>query len=288
MTLGPLDLAGGPFLALYLLLLAGTVAAGLIIPGLVRPAGQQRRVANADQLAFLAGGRVRFAEAIVSRLLAAKALAIGGRSRLHVVAPDAAASSAEQAVLALPSPTRWREVQAALAPHVEMLETRLVSAGLLMREEERKRTRFVTTLPYFLLLAFGAAKLGIGIARDRPVGYLTALLVLTAVAALIRWIALDARTRAGREAVAVAREQAGRLRIAPTNAEIGQAVALFGTPVLVGSGWSDFHRMRQAATTGSAGGGSCGDGGGGGCGGGGGGCGGGGGGCGGCGGGGGD
>ena len=269
MPLGPLDLPGGPFLVLYGLLLALAVTAGLAIPALMRPAGAARRVTNVDQLALLAGGKARFNEAIVSRLLTAKALAIGGRGMIHVIAREPAASPAERALLAMHLPMRWREVEAVLEPHRDALERHLASAGLLMSSAERAKIRFFATLPYFLLLAFGAAKWTIGIARERPVGYLTALLILTAVAAIIRWIRLDRRTRAGREAVAIAREQAQRLKVAPTTPEIAQAVALFGTPVLLGSAWSDFHRMRHATGGGDAGttGGSCGGGGGGGCGG---------------------
>ena len=63
------------------------------------------------------------------------------------------------------------------------------------------------------------------------------------------------------------RDQSDRLRKAPTTSEIGLAVALFGTAVLVGSGFADFHTLRHASSDGG-GGGSDGGGDGGGCGGG--------------------
>ena len=279
MSLGPFDLTGGPFLVLYVLLLAVTFVAGFVIPRRMRPAGLQQRVTDVDQLAYLAGGRARFGEALVARLLAARSLSMLGRNRFGVATGATATSPAERSVLALVPPIRWREIAYVIKPYSEPLERKLIGAGLLMTHEERASMRFWGVLPYLMLLAFGATKLIIGDARDKPVGYLTALLAATAVLAVIRWASLDRRTHAGHKAVAAAVEREKRLKIAPTNPEIGLAVALFGTAVLAGSGWSDFHRLRTAGDRGSGvcGGGGDGGGGGGGCGGGGGG-----GGCGGC------
>ena len=124
--------------------------------------------------------------------------------------------------------------------------------------------RFWSTLPYAVLIAFGATKMIVGSLRDRPIGYLTALVVLTVIAGAIRWFTIDRRTRAGRDAVHEARERSLRLRQAPTSPEVGIAVALFGTAVLAGSAFGDFHRLRSNAGSGrDGGGGSCGGGGGG-------------------------
>ena len=95
MSLGPLDLAGGPFLELYATLLVAAVAAGFIIPSLLRPRGSPRTVTDPDQLAYLAGGAPRFQETVTARLLAARALAMNGRKSFDVVAPEGAASAAE-------------------------------------------------------------------------------------------------------------------------------------------------------------------------------------------------
>jgi uncharacterized membrane protein YgcG len=103
------------------------------------------------------------------------------------------------------------------------------------------------------------------------VGFLTALLIVTAFVALIRFAKLDAATRSGRRALGEVRREAARLRSAPVRDEAGMAVALFGTTVLVGSALSDFHDLRmKGASSGEDGGSSGGDSGGdGGCGGGG-------------------
>jgi uncharacterized protein (TIGR04222 family) len=271
MSLGPFDLTGGPFLALYILLLVATIVAGLAIPRRLRPEGRIQRVTDIDQLAYLAGGRARFWDAVVARLLASNALAMIGRDTFSVDRRMPEASPAERAVLTLSSPAKWGEIELALRNYTAPLEQKMIVSGLLVSNEARGNLRFWATLPYAMLIVFGATKWIIGDMRDRPVGYLSALLVVTAIFAIVRWFSIDRRTRAGLDAVAHLRDQSDRLRKAPTNSEIGIAVALFGTTVLVGSGFSDFHRLRSASSGGDGGSGGS-DGGGGGCGGGCGGC----------------
>ena len=269
MSLGPYDLTGGPFLTLYLALLAMTVVAGIVIPHRLRPAGRRHRVTDVDQLAYLAGGPGRFADALVSRLLAARSLVMVGNDRFRATADADAASPAEWSVLQLRWPIRWKEIELTLGDYVQPLQDRMVAAGLLVSDDERAMLRFRATLPYALLIMFGAVKLIVGELRDRPIGILTALLVVTAIVAVIRWFSVDRRTQAGREAVDAARSEAARLMTAPTTPEVSLAVALYGTAVLAGSGWSDFHHLRTARGDSGGSGGCGGDGGGGGCGGGG-------------------
>ena len=276
MSLGPFDLTGGPFLTLYSALLAAVLIAGFVLPRRLRPDGRRQRVTDVDQLAFLAGGGARFGDALVARLLASRALLMVGKNRFRAAAGAAGETPAERSVLALHAPMRWHEIQLALKAHADPLEERLIALGLLMRDGELAALRFRTTLPYALLVGFGAIKLIVGDARDRPTGYLTALLVVTVLCGAVRWFTIDRRTRAGVEAVEQAREQSQRLRKAPTVTETGLAVALFGTIVLAGSGWENFHRLRSAGgdggTSSDGGGDGGGSDGGGGCGGGCGGC----------------
>jgi uncharacterized protein (TIGR04222 family) len=272
MSLGPFDLTGPAFLLLYLFLLAITVAIGVAVPHRLRPEGRRQRLRDVDQLAFLAGGRRRFADALVSRLLSARALIMTGKDAFAARAGATAGSTAERSLLALPEPISWRVLREAAYARTGPIEEKLIASGLIASPAETANIRFWTLLPYALLLAFGATKWVIGEARERPVGFLTALLLLTALFALVRWLTLDRRTAAGRRALALARDGERRLKMAPTRDEVGLAVALFGTAVLVGSAWSGFHRLRSVGDSGGIGGGGgggsgCGGGGGGGCGG---------------------
>ena len=267
MSLGPFDLTGGPFLQLYGALLVLTLIAGFIIPRWLRPEGRAPRNTDTDHLAFLAGGAPRLAETVTARLLATRQLVMDGKKFL--AGGPGGATPTERSVLALPQPSNWSAILRAIVGHVDPIRERLIADGLWMDGWTGLQLRFWQTSPYFLLFAFGWIKLQIGEARGRPVGYLTALLVVTAVLALIRFAVLDRRTRAGREVLGEARERSERLRRAPAEGEAGLAVALFGTTVLVGSAWGDFHRMRTSDSSSGGDGGSSSDGGGGGCGGGG-------------------
>lgn len=268
MSLGPFDLTGGPFLTLYGILLALTIAAGALIPPWLRPEGHEGRVRDAESLAWLAGGPTRFADAVVARLVGAGALTIADKTEFRLSRACGPASGAEQRVLALPTPSRWRDLQPVLAEAAMPVERRLVAAGLVMDGGTILQMRFWQTLPYLLLIAFGSIKWEVGTMRDRPVGYLTGLLVITAVLAVVRFAAINRRTRAGNRVLAVARSQQDRLRRAPTAGETGLAVALFGTVVLIGSPWAAYHQMRASSSSdGGSGGDGGGGGGGGGCGG---------------------
>lgn len=275
MSLGPFDWTGGPFLILYLVLLVTVVIAGILIPAWHLPEGRRQRVSDPDQLAFLAGGRARFADSVVARLLAGRALVMSGKDKLDVRMRDGA-SAAENSVLALTSPLDWTRIERTLRPTADSLNDRLQRAGLMLTSGERANLRYWALLPYLALLMFGTTKWFIGEARDRPIGFLTVLLIVTAIFALIRALTIPKLTSAGIVAVGDAREEADRIRRAPLAGEMGLAVALFGTTVLLGSELDAFHKMRAASggDSGSSGGdsgggdgGGCGGGGCGGCGG---------------------
>ena len=252
--LGPFDLHGPEFLQLYSALSVIAVIACLAIPPFLRPDGRAARPADEDELALLAGGRDRFAEAVAVRLLSAGRATVEGTLGLRIRDQRGGGTLAERRIVAMPSPVTWKHVTEALAGPAEASERQLEAKGLLLDGATTLQLRLLQSAPLLLLFAFGAAKWIIGTMRDRPLDYLSVLLVLTAIAALLRFAVHDRRTRAGQQAVATARAQAARLRRAAPTDEAALAVALFGTSVLAGSYLSDFHRMRAA----NGGGGGCG------------------------------
>lgn len=272
MGLGPFDLTGGPFLALYgvLFVMAGIVS--LLMPAWTRAEGRPGRIDGIDELAHLAGGTVRMAESAMVRLLAAQAIAQEDKGQFRTRDPNGTTTQVERTILGMPHPAKWSEILKHLAGYGLKVERKLASNGLMMESGEVWRQRCVNALPLFLLFLFGMGKFMIGQARDKPIGYLGALLVLTGLLALIRFAIVDRRTRAGHELLSLESERADRIRRAPAREEMGTAVALFGTSVLAGSALTDFHRMRRESdgsggSGGDSDGGGCGGGGCGGCGG---------------------
>ena len=272
MGLGPFGLTGGAFLALYGVLLLAAVVAGMAIPRRLRPEGGPGRTNDVDQLAYLAGRATRLTDAAVARLLAAGALVLEDKGNFRIVPGAQGQTAAERAILRLSSPVTLANLQRAATSTAPATEDALRRAGLLLEDLIAWELRLFQTVPYLLLLAFGAIKWDIGVMRGHPVGFLTVLLVLTALFALIRFVVVDRRTRSGLAALETARSGSERLRRAPVATETGLAVALFGTTVLSGSAWGDYHRLRAASggdgsvsgDSGSSGGCSGGDGGGGG------------------------
>jgi uncharacterized protein (TIGR04222 family) len=267
--MGPFDLTGGPFLALYSVLFVLAAIASLIIPRWLRPEGRWGRLDDTESLAFLAGGPGRFAETVVARLLSAHSVSIHNKTKLKIGAATRGQTSAERLVLGLASPVGWRDITKALEVDSEAVQQRLSAKGLVIDAATGWQMRFWQTVPLLALLAFGLIKWDVGTSRDRPVEYLIGLMILTAIVAIIRFALLDRRTGAGVRALEDARLGAARLRSGPTTEEAGLAVALFGTSVLAGSMFANLHQLRRGDSGGDSGTSSDGDGGcgGGGCGG---------------------
>ncbi len=268
MSLGPFDLTGEPFLILYISLLSGVLIAALITPTILRSPGRWQTVSDEDELAYLSGGASRFAEAVTTRLLAAGALVMSDKTIFTVDRAATTAVGVEADVLRLPSPLEWKRLKQELETRVGPVKRRLIAAGLVMDHADTRRVWFWVVTPFLALLAFGAIKLGIGLMRDRPVGFLAILMAITTICMFLA-ANIKPLTKAGRDVLAAARRDADRLQVAPTTAEVGLAVALFGPVVLAGSGWDAFYRLGKGDSGGSGDGGGDGGGGdgGGGCGG---------------------
>lgn len=268
--LNPFDWHAAEFLMLYGALLVGAIVAGFVIGWYLRPEGHDAPVTSDDELALLAGGRDRLGETVLARMMAAGHARIQSTS-IYLTPMLSGASGLDREILALPSPASWSNALGVIGDGAERIERDLVARGLMLERGERRELGLFAALPLLILIGFGVIRRQLGVAREHPVGILTGLLVVTAIVAVIRVFAVDRRTKAGFAVVREARARSTRLRQAPTHAEAGTAVALFGTAVLVGSPMSDLHRLRQSdgGSEGGDGGSGCGGGGcgGGGCGG---------------------
>jgi uncharacterized protein (TIGR04222 family) len=157
-----------------------------------------------------------------------------------------------------------RPVQTALL----VIEERLVAAGLLLSEEQRRRIRSVG---FWMLgvAGLGLVRLLAGIAEAKPVGYLLAALIVVAVIAVVQLTVAPRRTRLGDRTLAGLRTEHHGLAPAlrpdwhvygPAGAAL--SIGVFGTSALWASDPAFAREIAaQPAGTGSAGG-SGGDGGG--------------------------
>lgn len=263
---------GGDFLGFYALMLATCVAAGSWIMAALRPPGRESAVETAQEAAFLAGGSDRHTLAVIADLHAKGALAPGEKAKLRVAGHADPGDPAERAVLAKLGDFALDDVHKSLRGPAKTIEARLKRRGLLMSEDEALQLRLYSIAPYGVLFLLGLYRQQAGAALGEPTGFLIALMVLTVIFALLRFFSFNPRTMGGNLALGSLLERSQRVRLAPQAGEVGLAVGLFGTAVLVGTPWESVHAMRQAAggDGGSSGGGGDTDGGGGsGCGGGG-------------------
>lgn len=264
---------GSDFLMFYVMLLGLSAVASWWIPAHLRDAGRSSVSRDAEDLALLAGGPARYADSVIADLFARGALAGTADGKLRVAQPAELASPAARAVLAVRAPIGRREAENVLAIHAARTAARLRREGLMLRSEALMRLRWLSILPFGTLFAIGLYRQRAGSAVGEPTGFLVVLLVLTIIAAVIRFARFDGRTMAGIAAVEQARAKSARLARAPQPGEAALAVALFGTGVLVGTPWEPVHAMRRQDGSGDGGGSSSsdsdggGDGGGGGCGG---------------------
>lgn len=265
---------GGEFLSFYIALMVAAIYAGASLPNFLRPEGREQRVTDMGELAWLAGGPKRFAEAVLARLYGIGALNEVGRTKLGVVRAAAGRNAAERALLRGSPELDFKQAQDILQFHAEDVETQLVKQGLVLSQRERLSLRLAGLAPYIFILLVGLYRRQAGQALDEPVGLLTLLMFRTIIFAVIRYFVFDLRTRAGQNAIERAMESSKRLSSAATGPELGTAVAIFGTIILVGTPFQTLHAMRQThsgdgggSSDGGSSDGGCGGGGCGGCGG---------------------
>jgi uncharacterized protein (TIGR04222 family) len=171
------------------------------------------------------------------------------------------------------------------------MEQRLAEQSLLMGPFRLAMLRIVRCAPLLALAAIGMNKIGVGMSRQRPVGFLFALTLAAVAAAIWGFLVVPRTTWRGKRFLQSLKERhsahefSGRRRAAHTTwSEDAMAVALFGIaclpfgsnlslalqmPERTGSHWFDGSGCSSGGGCGGGGcgGGGCGGGGCGGCGG---------------------
>ncbi|OJW23905.1 MAG: hypothetical protein BGO49_30190, partial [Planctomycetales bacterium 71-10] len=148
------------------------------------------------------------------------------------------------------------------------VEANLLKAGLVIDRRDGRPARVASIVPLVPVLALGLWRIGLGVSRDRPVGFLAIICGFLAVCTIVHLVARPWRTRLGDEAAA----ELPRAAVPATDPADLETAAL-GFAILGASGLPagpeyDAIRSTLARDPGAAGCGG-GDGGGGGCGGGG-------------------
>jgi uncharacterized protein (TIGR04222 family) len=293
-TLNPLDMSGKQFLLFYAILFGVALVLGIVLrmwsTATQEPSEKDLDV-DADELAYLNGGQKQMTQAVIAGMIHQGTIELRNEKkgwlssddpRLYAVKPlptdaDKLArlvhKEADQK-----SGLEIKSLPAVVAPLAERVKQSLEDRGLL---SSAKRV-WIAGVPMAIVLLLGIAKLGVGLWRDKPVGFLIFGCIVAGVATwlLIKPSRLSGK---GRSVLSSWKSRHAHLQTAPTTGDgvsatdMALAVGMFG---LAATAIPPFHDLRKALGSGNTGsscgtscgsGGSCGSscGGGGGCGGGG-------------------
>ncbi|UXI70369.1 TIGR04222 domain-containing membrane protein [Tahibacter amnicola] len=254
--LNPLELTGPEFLGLYLVL---AIVCAIVSKVLRRNARDMRASSSSPNLdawsvAYLAGGPTRVADAAVAELMSRQQAHWSDQTRTVVVHDARAISEYPLDVVAheLGKGTALHALPAAITPALARIEQSLVQRKLLVPEPQRKRVALLGALPFIALMGLGMAKIAVGISRDRPVGFLIVLVIVTAIAALVLFLNRPWTATAGDAALKQLRQRHAHATRAPRDRDVGLAVALAGTAVLAGTAYAAYHDVRAPASSSSS------------------------------------
>jgi uncharacterized protein (TIGR04222 family) len=283
----PFDLAGPHFLALYLVVLVVVVVAALAARWWLRQPGDEPPLEALDlppyEAACLAGGEWRAMDAAIVRLIhqgVIDADAAASRLSRRPGARQPKAHPLESVIFdeVREGGTAISQVRQRAGNWTAKIRTRLEKLGLVIPPPQGGLVRLVPGLFLVGVALFGGVKIMVGASRNRPVGILVFLVIVTVIFAIAFFAWRPYRSRRGdralrqlKEANAALEYAAGRRLSGLNDNDLVLALGLFGLGILAGGPLSGLQAaLKPPPPVGSGGGSGCGGGGcGGGCGGGG-------------------
>jgi uncharacterized protein (TIGR04222 family) len=276
--MNPLELHGPEFLGLYLLVLMGASALAFGLRWLLRlPAGAPPpEIAHLSpyEVAYLAGGERQVIDAALVRLIHRSAVVVAGPGTLSrrgdltssLVLPGKP-HPLEEAVwqaCGFGDDVRIDRVWQRAAAAAAQIRPRLENLRLVVTEFTDWAIRLLSAVPLVFTGLFGFMKLGIGLSRGRPVGFLIMLLIATGgIAVFLLWKRV-LRTHRGDRALAWLRQENAALEVAAgrrltelADDDLVLALGLFGMAALAGGPLSGLQMALRVPTQTTGGGSSC-------------------------------
>ena len=271
LPLDPLDWTAEPFLALYVALAVVTLGGAWLLRNWICDDEKQGQPDGLDllELAYLAGGQPRAADTVIVGLIEAGAAAVDGKTQKVMIDARGAA------LLPFLEPFRTcvsglmsrQACISAVVPRLDRVKMSLIRRNLAPAAARTKQAAIATVCLIGPVLALGLAKVLVGLSRDKSVGFLLVLLVLTGFGAGWLIVRPPQRTREGDAALRDYRDRQSRAVRAPRPQELMLAFALVGPAALAGTALAAYAGVIKASGGSGGCGASSGCGGGGGCGG---------------------
>ena len=126
--------------------------------------------------------------------------------------------------------------------------TRLQQRSLLLDDDAARRIAWISALLPAALLLLGLIKIVIGMERERPVGLLVMLTLVTLAGVLYCVSRKPKRSLAGDRSVKALGIAHARATRAPRDTELPLAVALIGTAAMSGTVYAGYHELRAPSS----------------------------------------
>lgn len=250
----PLDWTAGPFLQLYAVLAFAALAGTWFVRTYVRFGPRPARGDGLDvvRLAYLSGGPVRAADAVVLGFLHAGAASLSADGRVAVRSAWADLPAHLEPFRGCGSGLEARKdllehVKARLGP----ARDDLAAWGLLLGARPTRALDATALALVGSVIVLGALEALVGASRGESVGPLVTLMVVTVASALVVFKRDVVRTGAGDRVLAGYRARYARAVRAPTAAEVVLAFALHGSTTLAGTALAGYAPLI-APTAGTA------------------------------------
>lgn len=253
----PFDWTGGAFLTLYIALMIACVFATSLWRRTLRDNGSNDTGFGLDplEIAYLAGGNARVLDAAVADLMERGTVEWDATTRKFVATGQNAQNLPpllNRIYRHLPNEGQPAKLAQRLDDDLRPVQAKLETRGLLLDADARARAARLPLLIPAALILFGAIKLFLGFMRDKPIGFLFFLILITAILSLVTSIVrAGTRSRAGDRALAQLQTEYAHTARAPRGGELPLAVALAGTAIMAGTAYAAYHEARMPATSGS-------------------------------------
>lgn len=284
----PLNFTGPDFISFYLFVATAAIMLAFGLRWYLRQPGSKEidesNSLDAYEIAYLSGGHNRTVDAAIANLVHQGHLKLLNNSlELGNPLPIPSHQLEQKIVQAISISGKPNYIRQTVKSPTRFIEKRLKEGGFLVNASQAKIVQRWPSLSLAMVLLLGITKIFVGISRQKPVGFLIILCIITAIFAL-GFLIQPYRSRYGDSTLSNLQAQHYNLRKPNIlgNDDLALAFGLFGSMVLVDSAFIDLKNLLVPPPSTSSGGGGdsgggCGGGGsscggGGGCGGGCGGC----------------
>ena len=206
--------------------------------------------------------------AAIATLISQKAISFNPKGgKLIVVDPGFQTDiPIEQAVMGIAGLTSGGTVKSARIscfPMVSAMRANLESKGMILTSGRGALVSFASFLIAIVAPIYGVLKINIGVERERPVGFLIVLCIVSTIMALFL-LKRPLRTRYGDRQLEAMRKSSVYLKSVgynhtnATGADVAMGVALFGLAAMAGSAYAtDLRRLAPQPGSSSCSGGGC-------------------------------